>query len=93
MPVRVLIGNLSAAAGANINLKGLVPAPIHRVLSAVILAGRSVDEGGSDTYDILAASSVTVTLVDEYTIRLGADISTRDLLQIVYVSKTEFVAP
>jgi len=93
VPVRVLIGNLSAAAGANINLKGLVPAPIHRVLSAVILAGRSVDEGGSDTYDILAASSVTVTLVDEYTIRLGADISTRDLLQIVYVSKTEFVAP
>ncbi len=93
MPVRVLIGNLSAAAGADINLKGLIPAPIHRVISAVILAGRSVDEGGTDTYDILAASSVTVTLVDEYTIRLGAAISTRDLLQLVYVSKTEFVAP
>jgi hypothetical protein len=52
-----------------------------------------VDENGTATYDILSASSVTVTLVDEYTIRLGSAITTKDLLQLVYVSKTEFVAP
>jgi hypothetical protein len=93
VPVRVTLGNLSAAAGADINLKGLIPTPIHRVISAVILAGRTVNENGTATYDILSASSVTVTLVDEYTIRLGSAITTKDLLQLVYVSKTEFVAP
>jgi len=44
MPRTVLIGNLSASAGANISLKGMIPAPIYRIVSAVVLAGHSVNE-------------------------------------------------
>ena len=93
MPVTVLLGNISASAGASISLKGRIPAPIHRVLSAVVLAGRSVNEGGTATYDILAATSATATKVDEYTITLNVAITTRNLLLLTYIPTTEYPAP
>ena len=93
MPRTVLIGNLSASAGANISLKGMIPAPIYRIVSAVVLAGRSVNEGGTATYDILAATSATATKVDEYTITLNVAITTKDLLMLTYIATTEFPVP
>jgi hypothetical protein len=89
----VLIGGISASAGANISLKGLIPAPIYKIVSATILAGRSVNEGGTATYDILSATSVTATKVDNYTVTLSAAITTKDLLLLRYVAETEVVAP
>lgn len=93
MPVTVLLGNLSASAGANISLKGLIPAPIRRIVSVVVLAGRSVNEGGTAVYDILAATSATATRVDEYTITLNVAITTKDLLLLTYTPTTEYPAP
>jgi hypothetical protein len=89
----VLIGGISASAGANISLKGLIPAPIYKIVSATILAGRSVNEAGSATYDILSATSVTATKVDDYTITLSAAITTKDLLLLKYIAESEVVAP
>jgi hypothetical protein len=89
----VLIGGISASAGANISLKGLIPAPIYKIVSATILAGRSVNEAGSATYDILSATSVTATKVDDYTITLSAAITTKDLLLLKYITESEVVAP
>ena len=93
MPVAVLLGNISASAGANISLRGKIPAPIRKIISAVVLAGRSVNEGGTATYDILAATSATATKVDEYTITLSAAITTKDLLLLTYTPTTEYPAP
>ena len=93
MPQRIIIGNLSASAGASIDLRGKIPAPIYRINSAVILAGRSVNEGGTATYDILAATSATATRVDGYTITLSVDITTKDLLALDYVATTEYPVP
>ena len=93
MPKTALVGNISATAGSNINLRGKIPGPIDSIISAVVLAGHSVDEGGTATYDILAATSATATKVDDYTITLDVDITTKDLLQLTYVSKTEYVKP
>jgi len=91
--VKVLIGNISGAAGANLSLKGFLPAPIYKINSAVVLAGRSVNEGGTATYDILAATSATATKVDDYTITLNAAITTKDLLLLDYIPSTQFVVP
>lgn len=91
MPVTVVLGNISATAGTNISLQGKIPAPIDTIIDAKILQGHSVSEAGGATYDILAVVSVTATKVDDYTITLNADITTKDLLQITYVSKTEYV--
>jgi len=85
---RILLGNLAADANTNIDLRGKIPAPIYKIVGAVRLAGRSVDEGGSATYDI--ASSVTATKVDEWTIKLGAPITTKDLLELAYIATTEY---
>ena len=93
MPRRVVIGNLSASAGANIDLRGKIPAPIYKINSAVVLAGRSVNEGGTATYDILAATSATATKVDEYTITLSVAITTKDLLALDYIATTEYPVP
>lgn len=89
----VLIGGISATAGTNISLKGLIPAPIYKIVSATILAGRSVNEGGTATYDILSATSVTATKVDDYTITLSSAITTKDLLLLRYIAESEIVAP
>jgi len=93
MPRTVLIGNLSASAGTNISLKGLIPTPIYKIISAVVLAGHSVNEGGTATYDIFTATSATATKVDPYTITLNVAITTKDLLMLTYISTTEIVAP
>jgi len=93
MPITVLVGNIAATSGSNISLKGKIPAPIDSIISAVVLAGHSVDEGGTATYDILAATSATATKVDDYTITLNVDITTKDLLQLTYMPKTEYVKP
>lgn len=91
MPRTVLVGNLSAAADTNIDLRGKIPAPIKAIRGAVVLAGHSVNEGGTATYDILAATSATATLVDEYTIKLNVAITTKDLLLLTYVAKTDLI--
>jgi hypothetical protein len=93
MAVTVLLGNLSANAGSIISLKGLIPAPIHRIINAVILAGHTVNEAGTATYDILTATSAVATVVDDYTITLNVSITTKDLLLLTYVPKTEYPAP
>ena len=93
MVKKVVVGNISAAAGSNINLRGKIPAPIYKVLSATLLAGRSVNEGGTATYDILAATSATPTKVDEYTITLNVAITTKDLLELTYIATTEYSVP
>jgi hypothetical protein len=93
MVKKVVISNISAAAGANIDLRGKIPAPIHTILSATLLAGHSVNEGGTATYDILAASSATATRVDPYTITLNVAVTTKDLLELVYVAATEYPVP
>jgi hypothetical protein len=90
---KVVVGNVSAAAGANISLRGKIPAPIYAIRSATLLAGHSVNEGGTATYDILAASSVTATKVDEYTITLDVAITTKDLLELEYIATTEYPVP
>ena len=89
MPITVVIGNISATAGTNISLKGKIPAPIEKIVDAKILQGHSVNEGGTATYDIFTVVNVTATLVDEYTITLDADITTKDALQITYIPKNE----
>jgi len=89
----VHIGNLSASANSDISLKGKLPAPIFKIVSAKILQGHSVNEGGTATYDIFTVVSPTVTLVDEYTIRLDTDITTKDVLELIYVSKAEVPQP
>ena len=94
MVTKVIVGNISAAAGANIDLRGKIPRPIYTVVSATLLAGRSVNEGGTATYDILAATAVTtVTKVDDYTITLSSAITTKDLLELVYIARTEYPVP
>jgi len=93
MVKKVVVGNISAAVGASISLRGKVPAPIYKILSATLLAGRTVNEGGTATYDILAASSVVATKVDEYTITLNVAITTKDLLELTYVATTEYPVP
>jgi hypothetical protein len=93
MPRKVIIGNISAAAGSNISLRGKIPAPIYVVRSAVVLAGHSVNEGGSATYDILAATSATPTKVDEWTITLNVAITTKDLLELEYIAVTDYPVP
>jgi hypothetical protein len=65
MAITKLVGNISAAANTNIDLRSKIPSPIQSL---------PVNEGGTATYDILAAT-------------------TKDLLLITYVSKTEYVAP
>jgi len=90
---KVIVGNISASAGSNISLRGKIPAPIRSVISATVLAGHSVNEGGTATYDILSATSATPTKVDEYTITLNVDITTKDLLELTYVAVTDYPAP
>jgi hypothetical protein len=87
----VLIGNISAAAGASISLRGIISDPIFSIVGATLLAGHSVNEGGTATYDILAASSVTATKVDDYTITLNAAVTTKDLVVLQYIGKTEVI--
>jgi len=41
MVKKVVVGNISAAAGANIDLTGKIPAPIYSIASATLLAGYS----------------------------------------------------
>ena len=93
MVKKVVVGNISAAAGANIDLTGKIPAPIYSIASATLLAGHSVNEGDTATYDILDASSVTATKVGPYTITLSAAITTKDLLELTYVATTEYPVP
>jgi len=93
MPRTVLIGNLSAAAGTNISLKGFILEPIFAVVSAVVLQGHAVNEAGTATYNIFNPVSATVTLVDKYTIQLSVAIATTDVLQLTYVGVTEKVQP
>jgi len=93
MPRQVVLGGISASAGANIDLRGRIPAPIFRIVSAVVLQGRSVNEGGTATYDIFTMASATATKIDPYTITLDVAVTTKDLLVITYVSTTEIVAP
>jgi hypothetical protein len=93
MVTKVIVGNISAAAGADIDLRGKIPRPIYTIVSATLLAGQSVDEGGTATYDILAATSATATKVDDYTITLNVDITTKDLLELVYIARTEYPVP
>jgi hypothetical protein len=91
--ITVVIGNISASSGANIDLRGKIPGPIHSIVSATILAGHNVNEGGTATYDILEATSATATKVDPYTITLNVAITTKDLLVLSYVATTECPLP
>lgn len=93
MVKKVVVANLSGTAGTNLDLRGKIPAPIHSIQGATLLAGHSVNEGGTATYDILAASAVTATKVDDYTITLNVDITTKDALELVYVARTEYHIP
>jgi len=90
---KVIVGNISASAGSNISLRGKIRDPIRSVISATVLADHSVNEGGTATYDILSATSATPTKVDEYTITLNVDITTKDLLELTYVAVTDYPAP
>ena len=89
----VYVGGISATAGTNIDLTGRISEPIYSIILARILAGHSVNEGGTATYDILATTSVTATKVDSKTITLSAAITTKDILELVYQSTTEFPVP
>ena len=89
----VIFGNISAAAGANISLVGIISDPIYKIVSATVLAGHSVNEGGTATYDILAATAATATKVDDYTITLNVAVTTKDLVVLNYIGKTEQIAP
>jgi len=93
MPKTVIIGNLSASANTNISLKGYISEPIFTIVSAVVLQGHAVNEGGTATYNIFNPVSATATKVDNYTISLNVAIATTDVLQLTYVGVTEKVAP
>ena len=89
----VILGGISAASGSNISLIGKIKEPIYSIVGATLLAGHSVNEGGTATYDILAASSATATLVDSYTITLNTAVTTKDLVVLQYIAKTEYPVP